>query len=114
SAGEPLIGGRQWSRFGVWRQLVGGGSSLGDLGFDLVGSHGFVAGFPDDRKPAVVERLDAVVDRRCGAFGDHCLGSAPGIAAITEGISSGVHRYLLLDTTTHTLFLSAQSTGIGG
>src|SRR5438270_1084394 len=66
--------------------------------------------FPDDLKPPIGAELNAVVDRRCGALADHCLGGTLGILAQCETGNSGVHRLLLLKTTTpHTLLSAAQS-----
>src|SRR5947209_12601247 len=73
--------------------------------------------FPYDLKPPIDAVLNAVVDRRCGALADHCLGGTLGILAQCEtgnsGVqtgNSGVHRLLLLKTTTpHTLLSAAQS-----
>src|ERR1700719_3576158 len=58
--------------------------------------------------------LNAVVDRRCGALSDHCLGGTLSVLAQCETRSRGVHRFLLLKTTTHTLLSAAQSTGLRG
>src|SRR5205085_4760890 len=70
--------------------------------------------FPDDLKPPIGAGLNSVVDRRCSALADHCLGGTLGVLAQCETRSSGVHRFLLLKTTTHTLFSAAQSTALRG
>jgi hypothetical protein len=67
----------------------------------------------DDLKPSIVAGLNAVVDRRCGALSDHCLGGTLSVLAQCETRSSGVH-FLLLKTTTHTLLSATQSTGLRG
>src|SRR2546423_9961729 len=69
-----------------------------------------VRSFPDDLKPPIGAGLNAVVDRRCGALADHCLDGTLGVLAQCETGNSGVHRLLLLKTTTpHTLLSAAQS-----
>src|SRR2546423_7719526 len=68
-----------------------------------------VRSFPDDLKPPIGAGPNAVVDRRCGALADHCLGGTLGVLAQCETGNSGVHRLLLLKTTTHTLLSVAQS-----
>src|SRR5438477_13142350 len=69
-----------------------------------------VSRFPDDLKPPIGAGLNSVVDRRCGALADHCLDGTLGVLAQCETGNSGVHRLLLLKTTTpHTLLSAAQS-----
>src|SRR5207248_5735505 len=62
----------------------------------------------------IVTGLNAVVDRRCGPLADHCPGGTLGVLAQCEPRSSGIHRVLLLKTTTHTLRSAAQSTRLCG
>src|SRR5580693_628638 len=71
----------------------------GDFGFDFAGGRN---GLPDDLKPPIATGVNVVVDRRCGALSDHCLGGTLSVLAQCEARSSGVHRFLLLMTTTHT------------
>src|SRR5947209_7484090 len=84
--------------------------SLGDLDFDFISGWRGLGDFPDDLKPPIVTGLNAVLDRRCGALTDHCLGGTLGVLPECETRSSAVHRFLLLKTTTHTLLSAAQST----
>jgi hypothetical protein len=44
------------------------------LGFDFISGRRGRGEFPDDLKSPVVTDLNAVVDRRCDALVDHCLG----------------------------------------
>ena len=79
SAGEPVGSG-----------LVRLADRRRDLGFGFVSGR---RGLPDDLKPPVVAGLNAVVDRRRGALGDHFLGGTFGIAAVAEIRSGGVHQF---------------------
>src|SRR5690242_588829 len=95
-------------------QLRAGLLSLSYLGFDFIRGWCGLDGFPDYLKPPIATGANVVVDRRCGALSDHCLGGTLGVLAQCETRSSAVHRFLLLKTTTHTLLSAAQSTGLRG
>src|SRR5690242_14726397 len=53
----------------------------GDFGFDFASDR---SGLPDDLKPPVGAALNAVIDRRRGAIGDHFLSGALGVLARRE------------------------------
>jgi adenylate cyclase len=72
----------------------------------LLGRRRTVVGLPDDRKPAIVDRLDGVIDRRRGAGRDHLFSALLSIAAraVRCRCSGLVHGSLLIaDDRTHAL-----------
>src|SRR5580693_8320439 len=79
-----------------------------DFGFDFAS---YRSALPDDLKPPVVAAHNAVIDPRCSTVSDHFVSGALGIVARREACSSGVHRFLLLKTTTHMLGVPPKSSG---